>query len=113
MTIDSISTLITQALAIVGTIVLLYKLNRIERPSNDADLVQKYQAIAKMEADNSAVLKRRIDELEERLNTVEAQWAAAEQYVEAMDRWGDEVLAVMRAHGMQPAAPKPSRKRIA
>ena len=121
MTADNITTYLGWVIA-VGTLLFSWYKLRLETPGARADLAAKYHAMALASADNEKAMKTRVDELETRLDSMEAKHAKemtevkaqlrdAEEYIGAMDEWASEVLAVLQTLKINFTRPKPERKK--
>jgi len=78
-----------------------------------ADVAVLYQRMATEQAGEIAALHKCQSEYEARLDQLEVSMAAAEIYIQGLEDYVDELVAVMRAAGLQPTRPKPERKRLA
>ena len=101
---------ITGIVALVGVAIAFYRLWRIETPHGDADLVGKYRKLATEATDSERAMKTRVDELERKVDGLEAAWAEAETYIAKLDGYVDSLVTVMKSHGLMPAEPRPRRK---
>ena len=110
MTTDNVTTYLGWVIA-AGTLLFSWYKLRLETPGARADLAAKYHKMAIESATNEATMKKRMDEMEARLDGLEVQLKDAEDHIKAMDEWAAEVLAILQSLKLTTIRPKPERKR--
>ena len=110
MGIADIATLVTSVVALAGGALALYKLSRIEQPHSDADLAGKFLKMANECAEKMSTLRHDLSELDNKVGQLENNWADAEAHIVALDQYIDELIMLMKSHGMQPLRAKPVRR---